>query len=209
MSTVIVIAKAPTPGRAKTRLTPPCTPHEAAVLAEAALADTLDAVVACGAGRRMLALDGTPGDWLPEGFEVVPQRGDGLGERLAAAFADAGEPAFLVGMDTPQITPALLDAGLAQPCALGLATDGGWWGLSLPGDSGDSPLGPVFEGVPMSADDTGLRQLARLREVGLDPTPLPVLRDVDTIADARAVASLAPGTRFAAAVAALRLEVTA
>ena len=45
-----------------------------------------------------------------------------LAERLAAAFADTRDPAFLVGMDTPQLTPALLDTGLAQSCALGLAT---------------------------------------------------------------------------------------
>ena len=41
-----------------------------------------------------------------------PQRGDGLAERLAAAFADVGGPALLVGMDTPQVTPALLERGL-------------------------------------------------------------------------------------------------
>lgn len=202
--TCIVIAKAPVAGRSKTRLTPPCTPDEAAGLAEAALADTLDAVAACGATRRVLALDGRPGDWLPEGFEVVPQRGEGLAERLAAAFADAGERAFLVGMDTPQLTPALLDAGLAEPCALGLAADGGWWGLSLP-----APDDRVFAGIPMSADDTGARQLARLHALGLDPVALPVLRDVDTIADAHAVAALAPAGRFAAALAALDLEAAA
>ena len=58
-----------------------------------------------GASARSTA---RPATWLPAGFEVIPQRGDGLDERLAAAFADVGEPAFLVGMDTPQVTPALL-----------------------------------------------------------------------------------------------------
>ena len=80
----------------------------------------------------MLVLDGEPGDWVPDGFEVIPQRGDGLAERLAAAFADAGGPAFLVGMDTPQLTPALLDAGLEalsdHDSAFGAALDGGYWG---------------------------------------------------------------------------------
>ena len=70
---VLVMAKSPVPGRVKTRLCPPCTPAEAAALAEAALADTLEAVAACGAGRRILALDGAPGPWLPAGFEVVAQ----------------------------------------------------------------------------------------------------------------------------------------
>src|SRR4051812_32643874 len=112
-ATLIVIAKAPVAGRVKTRLCPPCTPGEAAALAEAALRDTLDAASRCRAARRVLALDGAPGAWLPPGFDVEPQRGDGLAERLAHAFAGVSGPAFLVGMDTPQLTPALLDAGLA------------------------------------------------------------------------------------------------
>ncbi|MFE1787041.1 glycosyltransferase, partial [Streptomyces sp. NPDC059525] len=46
MTSLLVIAKAPVPGRVKTRLTPPFTPGQAAALAEAALADTLAAVLA-------------------------------------------------------------------------------------------------------------------------------------------------------------------
>src|SRR4029453_10639579 len=87
-ATLIVIAKAPVPGRVKTRLCPPCTPAQAAALAEASLRDTLAAAARCGASRRVVALDGAPGSWLPDGFEVIPQRGSGLAERLSAAFAD-------------------------------------------------------------------------------------------------------------------------
>src|SRR4051812_46906716 len=112
-ATLIVIAKAPVPGRVKTRLCPPCTPRQAAALAEAALCDTLHAGLAARAARRVLALDGAPGPWLPAGYEILPQRGDGLAERLANAFADVDGPAFLVGMDTPQLEPHILDAGLA------------------------------------------------------------------------------------------------
>ena len=195
MTAAIVIAKAPVAGRAKTRLCPPCTPAEAAALAEAALADTLETVAACGAERRVLVLDGAPGDWLPPGFELLAQRGDGLAERLGAAFEDVGGRGFLIGMDTPQLTPALLDAGLAAACALGLAADGGWWGLSLP-----APDAAVFAGIPMSVPDTGARQLARLHALGYLPVELPVLRDVDTIADAWHVAGIAPRSRFAAAL---------
>jgi hypothetical protein len=198
--TLIVIAKAPVPGRVKTRLCPPCTPRQAAALAEAALRDTLAAALCSRARRRVLALDGAPGPWLPPGFEVLPQRGDGLAERLANAFADVGGPAFLVGMDTPQLTPQLLDAGLAA-CAeavLGLTYDGGYWGIGL-----RSPDPAVFAGVPMSAAVTGAFQRARLEALGLRPLLLPALRDVDTIADAEAVARAAPHTRFAAALAAL------
>src|SRR5438105_3192912 len=86
---VLVLAKAPEPGRVKTRLCPPLSPAQAADVATAALADTLDAVVACGAERRILALDGRPGPWLPAGFEVIEQRGAGLAERLANAWMAA------------------------------------------------------------------------------------------------------------------------
>ena len=193
-----MIAKAPVPGRVKTRLTPPCTPREAAVLAAVALADTLAAVARSRrALRRVLVLDGEPGEWLPAGFDIVPQRGNGLAARLAAAFADAGGPAVLVGMDTPQITPALLDAGLAAldgaDAALGPALDGGYWGIGLRAAGSE-----VFRGVPMSAPQTGAAQLARLTALGLRTTLLPALRDVDTIEDAYAVAAAAPQTRFAA-----------
>ena len=65
-------------------------------------------VAATPSTRRICVLEGEPGPWLPEGFEVIPQVSGGLDARLAAAFAAATGPMFLVGMDTPQITPELL-----------------------------------------------------------------------------------------------------
>ncbi len=199
---LVVIAKAPVAGRSKTRLCPPCTSEQAAALAQAALEDTLAAVLATPARRRVLVLDGAPGPWLPAGFEVVAQRGEGLGERLAAAFEDVGEAAFLVGMDTPQLTATHLSAGLealgTAPSVYAPADDGGYWGIGL-----RTPDPQVFAGVPMSADDTGARQRERLVELGLGIADLPGLLDVDTIADARAVAALAPQTRFAQVLAAV------
>ncbi|MBJ7328371.1 MAG: TIGR04282 family arsenosugar biosynthesis glycosyltransferase [Solirubrobacteraceae bacterium] len=202
---LIVIAKAPVPGRVKTRLCPPCTPEQAAALAEAALADTLAAVARTPAARKVCVLDGEPGRWLPGGFEVVPQRGAGLDERLASAFQDVGGPALLVGMDTPQLTPTLLGDGLdalGRPgvdAVLGLAPDGGYWAVGL--RRADREL---FEGVPMSTSRTGAAQRTRLLEAGLRVRLLPELRDVDTIADAHVVAREAPrGGLFAAALAGL------
>ena len=198
---IIVMAKAPTPGRVKTRLCPPCTPEGAAVVAEAALVDTLTAALSCSASRVVLALDGEPGAWLPAGVDVVSQRGNGFDERLAAAWTDVGGPAVQIGMDTPQVTSALLDVActtLGQPgtdAVLGPADDGGWWAIGL--RRGDPA---VFRGVPMSQPDTGTRQFARLGALGLRTAILPGLRDVDTMVDAVAVAALAPDTRFAAAI---------
>lgn len=201
-ASLIVIAKAPVAGRSKTRLTPPLSPTEAAGLAEAALRDTLDAVAATPAARHVVALEGSPGPWVGDAFEVIDQRGDGLAARLAGAFEDVGGPAFLVAMDTPQVTPELLAAALAAledpggpDAVLGSTCDGGYWGIGL-----RRPVRAAFEGVPMSSVVTAAAQRVRLTAVGLSTAPLPQLRDVDTIADARAVARAAPHTRFAAAL---------
>ncbi|MDT9695074.1 DUF2064 domain-containing protein [Streptomyces sp. P17] len=192
MTTLLVIAKEPRPGRVKTRLTPPFTPEEAAALAEAALADTLDVVARTPARRRVLVLDGTPGPWLPPGFDVVPQCAGGLDERLADAFGHCTGPALLIGMDTPQVTPELLTADFTDcDACFGPAEDGGFWALGLA-----APDPSLLRGIPMSTPHTGTAQRARL--AGLRVRDLPVLRDVDTAYDARAVAGTAAGTRFAA-----------
>src|SRR4029453_12921638 len=160
---VLVMAKAPVAGRVKTRLCPPCTFDEAALIAEAALADTLDAVGRSGAGRCTVALDGAPGPWLPPGVRVIAQRGDRFDERLANAWDDAGGPGLQIGMDTPQVTADLLDrccAALEQPgvaALFGPATDGGWWAIGL---RRADPR--VFRGVTMSRTTTGEHQLSRL-----------------------------------------------
>jgi uncharacterized protein len=210
---VLVMAKAPVPGRVKTRLCPSCTPEEGAAVAEAALADTLDTVARCGAERRILALEGEPGPWLPAGFEVIEQRGDGLAERLANAWADAGGPGIQIGMDTPQVRPRDLDRLLRMVvpgrAVLGHAVDGGWWVIGLAG-AGLADRGltladahAVFAGVPMSTPVTGDRQERRLRALGLLVHRARVLRDVDTVDDLAAVAAAAPGTRTAALAASL------
>ncbi|MDN0199257.1 DUF2064 domain-containing protein [Streptomyces sp. S.PNR 29] len=202
-ATLLVIAKEPVPGRVKTRLTPPFTPQEAAALAEAALTDTLHTMLRVPARRRVLVLDGTPGPWLPPGFEVVPQASGGLDERIAAAFAlcDNG-PALLVGMDTPHLTPELLaDVGDGHDAWFGPAADGGFWAL---GFADPTRAGAYVRGVPMSTDHTGTVQRRRLAEAGLTIGDLPLLRDVDTAADAAAVvACCPPGSRFAATLASL------
>ncbi|MGS2646235.1 TIGR04282 family arsenosugar biosynthesis glycosyltransferase [Streptosporangium sp. LJ11] len=203
---IVVIAKEPVAGRVKTRLTPPFTPAQAAHLAAAALRDTLHAVAAARAGRRVLALEGLPGTWLPDGFTVIPQRGDGLDQRLAAAFDDAHRlyrlPVVLIGMDTPQVTPELLNTAVTllagHDAVYGPAADGGFWLLGL-----CRPDPSLLLGVAMSRPDTGATQLRRLHEAGLNVARMPELNDVDTAADAFRVAAQAPRSRFAEALAAV------
>jgi hypothetical protein len=200
---LLVIAKEPVPGRAKTRLCPPCTPEQAARLAAAALTDTLRVVARTPAVRRVLVFDGNARGWTPPGWDVIPQRGDGLAERLSAAFEDVEMPALLVGMDTPQISSTLLLDGLAAlrrpdvDAVLGPASDGGYWSIGL--KCADAR---VFEEIPMSEPTTCRAQRARLSELGLTTREQPTLIDIDTFEDAAAVARLAPWTRLAAAIAA-------
>jgi len=199
VTTLLVIAKEPRPGRVKTRLTPPFTPWEAAALAEASLVDTLRAVAATPARRRVLVLDGAPGPWLPPGFEVVPQCAGGLDERLAAAFAGCDGPTLLIGMDTPQVTPDLLTVDWRECDAyFGPAADGGFWALGLA-----TPAPELLRGVPMSTATTGAVQRKRLTAAGLRVRDLPRLRDVDTAYDAELVAETAPHGRFATELARL------
>ena len=206
---LIVLAKEPVAGRVKTRCCPPCTPAQAAALAEAALADTLAAAAAVPHVRTVLALDGRPGHWLPAGVDVVRQRGSGLDERLAAAFDDVGGPAVLVGMDTPQVTADELQHAVDRlgdgsvDALLGPSTDGGFWAIGL-----TRPDRSVFVGVPMSRPDTGQRQLGRLHRRGLRVGALPVRTDVDDMATAQRVASLVPASRFARTVRAIRSAIT-
>ncbi|GAA2317727.1 DUF2064 domain-containing protein [Nonomuraea roseoviolacea subsp. roseoviolacea] len=203
---ILIIAKEPVAGRVKTRLTPPFSPRQAAALAEAALRDSLRAVSATPATQRLLALDGLPGGWLPAGFVIIPQRGTSLDERLAAAFSDAHrlrpDPVVLIGMDTPQVTPALLgeavDALERHDAVYGPAADGGFWLLGL-----RRPDPALLLGVPMSHPETGKLQLDRLDQAGLDVHLLPELTDVDTAADAAIVAAHAPDSHFAATFRAL------
>lgn len=204
---IVVVAKEPRPGRVKTRLCPPCTPQQASGLAGAALADTLDTVSATAATRRVLLLEGAYEP--PVGWSVVAQQGGGLAERLANGFVDTAygtTPTLLIGMDTPQVTTALLDevaGGLADADAvLAPAVDGGWWALALRIPA----CGRLLADVPMSQAETGELTLKALRAGGLSVSLGPPLRDVDTAADLPPVAAECGDTRFARAVRGLGLS---
>lgn len=210
---VLVIAKAPVAGLAKTRLCPPATPRQAAGIAAAALLDTLEAVAAVPSVRPVLAYTGRFADAeaAPRiraalaGWNLLPQRGDSFGERLANAHTDTatlfpGQPVLQIGMDTPQVGPGRLEAALhglgTADAVLGMAADGGWWALGLC----DPVHAIVLRGVPMSTPDTGRLTRLALTGRGLRVADLPVLSDVDTWQDALAVAESVPDSHFAGAV---------
>lgn len=208
--TIIVLAKLPVPKFVKTRLCPPCTPVEAAQIAEASLIDTLDAVVAARSLHPELVrevvlcvdrLGRVAPDWMAQAGRIVDQCDGGLADRLEHAFGAVEGPAILIGMDTPQVTAELLVeslrtlGGRCHDSVIGLAKDGGFWII------GFRRCPPnVFRGVPMSTDHTGDDQLIAMSREGLTPEFLPALTDFDTFAHAVEMASLVPGSRVQAAV---------
>ncbi len=201
---LLVFANEPRPELMDASLSPPWTLGEAAQIREAALADTLETVAATPASRRVLALDGEVGPWLPDSFDVVAQRGGNLGNVLFGAFEDcfhvASDPVILIGMDTPQLTvDHLLSAEMLldtrADAVIGLTPGGGTWLIGL------SRLHPdAFAGIPPRGDDSGTAQLERLGACGYDVALTDELRDVVAADDAVAIAGLCPDRRFAAAV---------
>jgi rSAM/selenodomain-associated transferase 1 len=206
----LVVAKAPVPGRVKTRLGADIGMESAAEVAAAALLDTLAACrAAFGAADCLIALDGRLGEAARgaeiraalEDWHVFPQRGDGLGERLANAHADVppGSPVLQVGMDTPQLRAQDLHdtaAALADADAvLGPADDGGWWVLGLRTPSAADAL----RAVPMSTPTTYADTRAALERRRLRVAATRTMRDVDTLSDADVVAVGHAATEFARA----------
>jgi len=170
---LVVVAES----RFATRLSPPYSPGQAAVLADAALSDTCRAVAGVPGAHRSL-----------------------LTGRLEQACAETRRfdgPSLLVGTETPQVSPGLLAESAALlgefDAVLGPTTGDGWWAFGL--------REPAQLAIP---ETTGSLVLAMLR-LGLRVAMLPTLQETNTVADVHAVAAeCQPGSRFAATVASLR-----
>ncbi|MBI1733551.1 MAG: TIGR04282 family arsenosugar biosynthesis glycosyltransferase [Candidatus Rokubacteria bacterium] len=192
------MAKAPTPGRVKTRLSPPLIPREAAALYRCLLLDT----VACATSVRDVTtvVAYTPVarratfEALCPGVALMPQRRGDLGTRLAGVFARLFARGFravvTIGSDTPTLPVRYLgDAvgmllGRAADVVLGPARDGGYYLVGL-----RSPAPHLFTGMPWSTRAVCAITLARARHAGLSVASLPPWDDVDTIDDLRRLAS--------------------
>ncbi|HMQ33554.1 MAG TPA: TIGR04282 family arsenosugar biosynthesis glycosyltransferase [Chloroflexaceae bacterium] len=185
---LIVVAKAPAPGRTKTRLCPPLDAETAAALAACFLRDTLGLVRGVPGVRRTVA-------YLPEDAEgyfralapdmdLAPQRGADLGERLANLLGDAlargAGQAVVMASDSPSLPPAYLAAAfaaLAGPAdlVLGPCDDGGYYLLGL---KRAEPR--LLREVPLSTPTVARDTLALAEGLGLRAALLPTWYDVDT-----------------------------
>ena len=209
--TALIVAKAPVPGLAKTRLAAALGDRVAAGIAAAALLVARDAVADTPLAAKVVAMTGDlasacQSEAIRErlsGFTVVEQRGDSFADRLANAHADAASaagpmPVLQIGMDTPQVTAELLTrcarALLGAHAVVGPARDGGWWLLGV----ADAATAECLRLVPMSRPDTGALTYAALLQTGSPVIVLQELADVDTVADISVVrADCRPSGRFA------------
>lgn len=187
-----VMAKAPRPGKVKTRLQPPLTAEEAAALNVCFLQDTAEslAVVAAEGGARGVVCYTPVGDeamfagLLPAGFMLVPQRGDGFGERLQLAVEDMLACGFgavcLIDSDSPTMpASALREAvrALAAPgdrVVLGGSADGGYYLIGLKAAHREP-----FEAITWSTPSVFEETVRQVRGAGLELIELPTWYDVD------------------------------
>jgi rSAM/selenodomain-associated transferase 1 len=144
MNALIVVAKQPAPGQAKTRLVPPLSFEQAAALYEAFLRDTLDLMRAVPDARRVIAyLPRAAHDYfaqLAPDFELLPQTGDDLGARLDQALTHylsrGAERAVIMNSDGPTLPIENLRQAfkrLIDPddVVLGPSDDGGYYLIGL------------------------------------------------------------------------------
>jgi rSAM/selenodomain-associated transferase 1 len=184
---IAVFAKAPDPGRVKTRLSPALRPDEAADLYRALLLDTIEVVESAGArlfvaftpptSRRPLErLLGSRRRLLPQPPGDLGARLEGVLERLQA---EAGPRAIVVGSDCPGLTPERLreawDALGSKPVVVGPARDGGFYLLGL-----SAPQPGLLRGIPWSTGGVLDATRGRAHARGLAIHELPPERDLDT-----------------------------
>ncbi len=194
-----VMAKAPIPGRVKTRLTPPLSPEQAAALNKAFLRDTLGNLqeAAREVGEANCVVSYTPvGEEarfqgvLPATALLLPQRGQGFGERLLLTATDLFACGFgavcLIDSDSPTVpTAEFVKAARAlreKTVVLGRSDDGGYYLLGL-----REPYAALFERIDWSTERVGAQTAERAREAGLSLAELATWYDVD---DARTLARL-------------------
>ena len=186
-----VMTKVPRPGYVKTRLIPPLTPDEAAQLNICFLRDTAAAIAkSCGTTARGVGVYTPVGaeaayiDILPSDFDLLPQRGQGFGERLAFAAEDLFRCGFgavcLIDSDSPTVPPnsfanaVELLSKLDDRIVLGPSDDGGYYLIGLKQNHRQ-----VFERIDWSTERVLDQTKQRAHELDLDVSLLPVGYDVD------------------------------
>ena len=189
---VALFVRAPVPGRVKTRLAVGLGEEGACYLYQAMVADILGALKTTALPIYLFHDDkesgALPQDWRDAAIQVRPQRGEDIGERMAAAFADCFgqeiEQVILVGSDIPDLDARIIHAArealIGHDAALAPAVDGGYGLIALKRQHYRPEL---FTDIPWSTDRVLATTLQRFAACRLSVALLPVLRDIDTLAD--------------------------
>jgi uncharacterized protein len=187
---VAVLAKAPVPGYAKTRLIPLLGPEGAAALQARLIERTLATTVAAGIGPVTLWCAPDVGHPFfqeqarKSAVALQPQPNGDLGERMLAAFeaAPLGTALVLIGTDCPILGAAdLAEAAAALSQAdvvLAPAEDGGYGLIAA-----RRPLPGLFRQMPWGSDRVAALTRKRAQDEGLRLVELRTVWDVDTGAD--------------------------
>jgi len=202
---VLIVAKAPAEGRAKTRLAATLGSERATKLAVAMLLDTLegcrrafvDVGFLCGADADVPLLRELAGPAAP----IVVQEGAGLGSALSTGVRFAighGRAAIMLSSDIPGVPLGSLEATAAHltggaDVVLGPGHDGGYWLIAMRAEHPE-----LFAGIAWSSGGELDATLARCGELGLDVRLVERWRDIDTAHDVAALADVAetlPGAR--------------
>ena len=183
-----IFAKTPTPGRVKTRLSPPLSPRESAELYRCMLLDTIARVRALRI-ETVIFYDGDRQFFEEAAPDVllVHQHGGGLGSRLEEACQALSAleygPRVIIGTDAPDLPLQYiqdaftrLDAG--TDAVFGPATDGGYYLVALKDDYGE-----LFTGIPWSSELVLETSLKRAQASGFSISLLPTWYDVDSFED--------------------------
>ena len=187
-----VMAKAPRAGKVKTRLSPPLSLEQTAELNIQFLRDTTENLAAVMGGAGLISY--TPvGDealfdgLLPATFALVPQRGDGFGERLLAAATDILAIGYgsvcLIDSDSPTVPTAAFEQAVevlrapGDRVVLGPSDDGGYYLIGF-----KQPHHKPFERITWSTEHVLNETLERCAEAGLEVVLLPTWYDVDDAA---------------------------
>jgi rSAM/selenodomain-associated transferase 1 len=183
---IVIFAKAPVPGAAKTRLIPALGAEGAARLAAEMLAQTLAAAVAADVGEPELCATPRPGspEWepfRPTNMRMTDQGTGDLGERLARAaerVLSAHERVLLIGSDCPELDADRLRTAAAHlethDAVIHPARDGGY---ALLGLKRFDPL--LFSDIAWSTGSVAATTIARIRALGWSLHIGETLRDVD------------------------------
>jgi rSAM/selenodomain-associated transferase 1 len=193
---IVVFAKAPEPGKVKTRLIGLLSPQQAADLHDACIEDMLHEFEWTESVRRELHVTGSKqpihillrDTGLTHKWKLERQRGRGLGARMRRAFerlfARGMQRVVIVGTDTPWMSNARVDRAFKHlksvDAVLGPCEDGGYYLIGL-----RRTIPEIFNNIDWGTKKVLRQSIYALRQCGASYRLLPRDFDLDRPGDLR------------------------